>query len=306
MVYDVVIIGGGPAGLTAGLYTARSGRKTALIEMGLPGGQAARTDIIENYPGFPEGVSGAELMQKFLEQALRFNLELIMGWVKEVDLKSDPKRVIAGDKEYLAKAVIIASGARPKKLGVPGEEKFQGAGVSYCAVCDGAFFKDKKVLVVGGGDSALEEGTFLTKYAREVIIVHRRDSFSASNVYQDRAKANPKVSFRLSTVVEAILGREKVEKVRLRNLETGEVTEEAADGVFVFIGSQPNTEFLGGQLRLDERGYIITNDLLGCSEPGVFAAGDVRQKGLRQVSTAVGDGAIAAMSAERYLAEKDY
>lgn len=306
MVYDVVIIGGGPAGLTAGLYTARNGRKVALIEMGMPGGQAVRTDIIENYPGFPGGISGAELMQRFLDQALRFNLELITGWVKEADLKSDPKRIFTHDKEYLAKTVIIASGARPRKLGVPGEEKFQGAGVSYCAVCDGAFFKDKKIMVVGGGDSALEEGTFLTKYAREVIIVHRRDSFNAANVYQDRVKANPKVSFRLDTVVEEILGQEKVEKVRLKNLKTGEVTEEATDGVFIFIGSQPNTEFLGGQLRLDERGYIVTNDQLGCSEPGVFAAGDVRRKGLRQVSTAVGDGAVAAISAERYLAERDF
>lgn len=306
MVYDVVIIGGGPAGLTAGLYTARNGRKVALIEMGMPGGQAVRTDIIENYPGFPGGISGAELMQRFLDQALRFNLELITGWVKEVDLKSDPKRIFTHDKEYLAKTVIIASGARPRKLGVPGEEKFQGAGVSYCAVCDGAFFKDKKIMVVGGGDSALEEGTFLTKYAREVIIVHRRDSFNAANVYQDRVKANPKVSFRLDTVVEEILGQEKVEKVRLKNLKTGEVTEEATDGIFIFIGSQPNTEFLGGQLRLDERGYIVTNDQLGCSEPGVFAAGDVRRKGLRQVSTAVGDGAVAAISAERYLAERDF
>lgn len=302
MEYEVVIIGGGPAGLTAGLYTARGGRKTALIEMGMPGGQAANTEIIENYPGFPEGISGAELMQKFAEQAQRFNVDLITGWVKAVDLKSNPKKIITDTGEYRAQSVIIASGARPKKLGVPGEEKFQGAGVSYCALCDGAFFKDKKIIVVGGGDSALEEGNFLTKYAREVIIVHWRDTFRAAQIYQDRVKANPKISIRYNTAVEEIMGEGKVEKVRLKNLKTGEREEMAVDGVFIFIGTQPNTEFLAHELKLDERGYIITNEELGCSQPGVFAAGDVRQKTLRQVSTAVGDGAIAAMGVEKYLA----
>ncbi|WP_227762966.1 thioredoxin-disulfide reductase [Zhaonella formicivorans] len=305
MEYDLVIIGGGPAGLTAGLYGARGGLKTLMVEMGMPGGQAANTDIIENYPGFPDGISGPELMQKFMEQAMRFDLEIAMGLVKEVDLKSDPKRVITDEGQYLAKTIIIASGARPRKLGVPGEEKFTGAGVSYCAVCDGAFFRNKKVVVVGGGDSALEEGIFLTKYASEVLIMHRREEFRAANVYQNRARENPKISFRLNSVIEEIVGQNKVEKIRYKNVQTGEISEEAVDGVFIFIGTEPNTEFLGGQVTMDERGYIITNDVMGCSLPGVFAAGDVRQKTLRQVSTAVGDGAVAAMSAERYLIESE-
>jgi len=303
MEYDVVIIGGGPAGLTAGIYSARNGRKSMLIEMGMPGGQAANTDIIENYPGFPHGISGIELMQKFMDQALDFGLELKMAVVQEVDLKSTPKKVITSEGTFLTKTVIIASGAVPKALKVPGEEKFRGAGVSYCAVCDGAFFRDKKVVVVGGGDAALEEANYLTKFAREVVIIHRRDAFRAINVYQNRAKANPKISFLLNTVVEEIKGDKKVEKVVVKNLQTGEIKEVATDGVFIFIGTVPRTDFLRNQITLDERGYVITNSELGCSIPGVFAAGDVRQKTLRQVSTAVGDGALAAMSAERYIAE---
>lgn len=302
MLYDLVIIGGGPAGLTAGLYGARSGLKTLLIEMGMPGGQAVNTDIIENYPGFPEGISGPELMQRFMDQATRFELEITMGLVKAVDLAGELKRISTDEGTYQAKAVIIASGARPRKLGVPGEEKFQGSGVSYCAVCDGAFFRNKKVLVVGGGDSALEESVFLTKYAAEVTIVHRRSLFRAANVYQNRARANPKISYRLDTVVEEIAGNEKVEKVVLKNLVTGAVGAEPCDGVFIFVGTDPNTDFLEAQLTMDERGYLLANEELGCSIPGVFAAGDVRKKSLRQVSTAVGDGALAAISAEKYLA----
>lgn len=304
MEYDVIIIGGGPAGLTAGLYSARGGMKSLLIEMGMPGGQAANTDMIENYPGFPQGVSGIELMQMFMDQATTFGLEIKMAVAQELDLKNTPKKIVTSEGTFLAKTVVIASGAVPRALNVPGEEKFRGAGVSYCAVCDGAFFRDKKVVVVGGGDSALEEANYLTKFAKEVVIIHRRDAFRAINVYQDRVKANPKITFLLNTVVEEIKGEKKVEKVVVKNVQTGEIKEVATDGVFIFVGTVPKTDYLQNQITLDERGYVITNNELGCSLPGVFAAGDVRQKTLRQVSTAVGDGAVAAMSAERYITEK--
>ncbi|MDS1030549.1 thioredoxin-disulfide reductase [Bacillota bacterium LX-D] len=301
-VYDLIILGGGPAGLTAGMYGARGGLKTMLLEMGMPGGQATNTERIENYPGFPEGISGMELMQRFMEQSQKFALEIKMALIKKTDLKSNPKRIVTDVGEFLAKAVIIASGARPKKLFVPGEEKFQGFGVSYCATCDGAFFKDKKVMVVGGGNSALEEAAFLTKFAREVIIVHRRNQFRATHLIQMRTRENPKLSYKFDTVIEEILGDNKVEKVRMKNVKTGLVTEENTDGVFIFIGTEPNTGFLQNQVKLDEFGYVVVDSNLNCSLPGVFAAGDVRQKSLRQVSTAVGDGAVAAVSAEKYLA----
>jgi thioredoxin reductase (NADPH) len=304
MEYDVIIIGGGPAGMTAGLYAARGGLKSVLIEMGMPGGQVANTDVIENYPGFPKGISGIELAQKFMDQATDFGLEIKMAVVEDLELEGNTKRVITSEGTFLAKSLIIASGAVPRALKVPGEEKFRGAGVSYCAVCDGAFFRDKKVVVVGGGDSALEEANYLTKVAKEVVIIHRRDSFRAINVYQNRVKENPKISLLLNTVVEEIQGDKKVEKILVKNVQTGETSEVATDGVFIFVGTEPKTDYLQNKITLDERGYIVTNDELACSIPGVFAAGDVRQKTLRQVSTAVGDGAIAAMSAERYITEK--
>lgn len=304
MEYDVIIIGGGPAGLTAGLYCARGGMKSLLIEMGMPGGQAANTDLIENYPGFPQGVSGIELMQKFMEHALNFDLEIEMAVAQSLDLKANPKKIITSEGTFLAKTVIIASGAVPRALDVPGEQRFRGVGVSYCAVCDGAFFRDKKVVVVGGGDSALEEANYLTKFAKEVVIIHRRNAFRAINVYQNRVKTNPKISFLLDAVVEEIIGDNKVEKVIVKNVKNGEIKEVSTDGVFIFVGTVPNTDFLRRQITLDDRGYVVTNAELGCSIPGVFAAGDVRQKTLRQVSTAVGDGAVAAMSAEKYITEK--
>lgn len=303
MVYDVLVIGGGPAGLTAGLYAARAGRKVALIEKAMPGGQAFLTNEIENYPGFPEGIGGPELMMAFQQQATRFGLEIINGEIVSVDLAGETKKLVAADgQEYLAKAVIIATGAQPKNLGVPGEEEFRGRGVSYCATCDGAFFRGKKVAVVGGGDSAVEEALFLTRFASRVVIIHRRDQLRAINVLQERARSNEKIEFRLNHVVEAILGDQKVERLRLKNVVTSEVVEEEFDGVFVFVGTQPNTKFLEGVLALDEQGRIITNETMGTSLKGVFAAGDVRNTPLRQVATAVGDGAIAAYSAEHYLA----
>ncbi|MBS3975326.1 MAG: thioredoxin-disulfide reductase [Syntrophomonadaceae bacterium] len=304
MKYDLLIIGGGPAGLTSGLYAARAGLKTLLLEKAAPGGQAAVTDMIDNYPGFPEGISGPELMMKFMAQAERFGLESRFEGVLEVSLSPGEKRVKTDGGEYSAQGVIIASGASPRELGVPGEKEFRGRGVSYCATCDGAFFRNKRVLVAGGGDAAVEEGIFLTKFASQVILVHRRDALRAARVLQDRAQVNEKMEIRYHTVVEEIRGGRLVEKVKLKDTKTGAVMEEPVSGVFVFVGTEPNTGFLGQTVTLNESGYILTNETLGTSVPGVFAAGDVRAKFLRQVSTAVGDGAVAAMAAERWLAEQ--
>lgn len=304
MKYDLLIIGGGPAGLTSGLYAARAGLKTLLLEKAAPGGQAAVTDMIDNYPGFPEGISGPELMMKFMAQAERFGMEARFEGVLEVSLSPGEKRVKTDGGEYSALGIIIASGASPRELGVPGEKEFRGRGVSYCATCDGAFFRNKRVLVAGGGDAAVEEGIFLTKFASQVILVHRRDALRAARVLQDRALANEKMEIRYHTVVEEIRGGRLVEKVKLKDTKTGAVMEEPVSGVFVFVGTEPNTGFLGQTVTLNESGYILTNETLGTSVPGVFAAGDVRAKFLRQVSTAVGDGAVAAMAAERWLAEQ--
>lgn len=302
MVYDLMIIGGGPAGLTAALYGARGGLNTILLEMGAPGGQAGQTDRIENYPGFPEGITGIDLAMKFAEQAQRFGARMEMTTVRKVDFSGTNKKAITNNGEYEARAVIIASGAHPRPLGVPGEAELRGRGVSYCATCDGAFFRDKKVAVVGGGDSAVEEALFLTRFASQVTIIHRRDALRATRVIQERARDNPKISFLWDTVVNAIVGKEKVSSLQLKDVRTGALREEPFDGVFIFIGLEPNTDFLGGALTLDPGGYIVTREDLATSIPGVFAAGDVRAKNYRQVSTAVGDGAVAAMAAERYLA----
>ncbi|WP_258358872.1 thioredoxin-disulfide reductase [Moorella sulfitireducens (nom. illeg.)] len=301
MPHDLLIIGAGPAGLTAALYAARGGLDTVVLEMGVPGGQAGLTDRIENYPGFPEGISGMELAMKFAEQAGRFGARIETTTVQGVDLAGEIKKVYTGSGEFTARAVIIASGAHPRPLGVPGEEEFRGRGVSYCATCDGAFFRDKKVAVVGGGDSAVEEALFLTRFASTVTIIHRRDTLRATKVLQERARDNPKINFSWNTVVTKVKGKEKVESVELKDVISGVTGEEAFDGVFIFIGTEPNTGFLKGALALDDLGYIVTRENLATSIPGVFAAGDVRAKDFRQVSTAVGDGAVAAMAAERYL-----
>lgn len=305
MIYDLLIVGGGPAGLTAGMYGARGGLNTLILEAGVPGGQAGQTDRIENYPGFPEGITGIELTAKFAEQAQRFGARLEMGTARKVDFHGTIKRVWTAEQEYSARAVIIATGASPRPLEVPGEEALKGRGVSYCATCDGAFFRGKKVAVVGGGDSAVEEALFLTRFADQVTIIHRRDRLRAAQVLQQRAREHPKITFYWNTVVEAVLGSDKVEALRLKNLATGDVREERFDGLFVFVGHRPNTAFLQEALALDVGGYIITGEDLSTSVPGVFAAGDVRAKAFRQVATAVGDGAVAAMAAEKYLAEQD-
>lgn len=303
MTYDVLILGGGPAGLTAGMYAARGGRKTALLERAMPGGQAFLTNEIENYPGFPQGIGGPELMMAFQEQAVRFGLEIINEDITAVDLAGETKILrTAGGAEYKGKALIITTGAEPRKLGVPGEEEFLGRGVSYCATCDGAFFREKKVAVVGGGDSAVEEADFLTRFAREVVIIHRRDELRAINILQERAKSNEKIRFKLNTVVEAIQGSNKVETLKLRNVATGELEEETFDGVFIFVGTTPNTQLLEDVLTLDEQGCIVADNTMATSIKGVFAAGDVRNTTFRQVATAVGDGTMAAGSVEQYLA----
>lgn len=305
MMYDVIILGGGPAGLTAALYTARGGLKTLILEKSMPGGQAALTDTIENYPGFPEGISGPELMQKFMEQATKVGAEFKTEAATAVDLSGKVKTITTANGEFKGKSVIVATGAQARKLEVPGEDRFTGRGVSYCATCDGAFFRDKRVAVVGGGDSAVEEAIFLTKFASEVLLIHRRDQLRAATILQKRAEKNEKIKFVFDTVVEEIEGDQGVTGLKLTNVKTGEAYTEELQGVFIFVGTVPNTEFLKGEIELDTIGYIPTRSHLKTSVPGVFAAGDVREKFLRQVSTAVGDGADAAMAVEHYLAELD-
>lgn len=301
--YDVIIVGAGPAGLTAGIYAARGGLKTAIVELAMPGGQAASTDNIENYPGFPDGINGYELMDLFHKQALKFNVEFIFEEVEKFDLTNTVKKIHTNRQVLEARSIIITAGSKPRLLGVPGEDKFMGSGVSYCATCDGAFFKGKKVVVVGGGDAAIEEGTYLTRFAEEVTIVHRRTGFRASQTALQRAKNNPKIRFVLNAVVEEILGSNHVEGVRILDVQSGTTRELPADGVFIYVGTSPNAQFLHGEIETDDRGYIITNPLLQTNIKGVYAAGDIRNTPLRQVATAVGDGALAAVEVEKYISE---
>ncbi len=299
--YEVIIIGGGPAGLTAGLYTSRSRLNTLLIEIGLPGGQMTTTEIIENYPGFPQGITGDELSRLMEEQAKRFGLEVVPQEVVEVKREGDVKVVKANDSTYRCKALIICTGNEWRKLGIPGEKEFTGKGVSYCATCDGPFFQDSQIVVVGGGDSALTEALYLTKFAKELTILHRRDALRGTKIYQERVFANPKIKMLWSTVAQEIKGDSVVRSILVKNVKTGEITELATEGVFLFVGLTPRTEFLKGLVKLDEGGYIMTDENGETSVKGIFAAGDCRKKLLRQVATAVGDGAIAAFAAEKYL-----
>ncbi|MCX8116465.1 MAG: thioredoxin-disulfide reductase [Desulfobacterota bacterium] len=301
--YDVIIIGGGPAGLTAGLYTSRARLQTLLIETGLFGGQMTTTELIENYPGFPEGVSGEELSRLMEEQAKRFGLETLTDEVVEVHLEGDLRKVKTYGGEFRCRALIICTGTEYRKLGVPGEEEFKGRGLSYCATCDGAFFKDSRVAVVGGGDSALTEALFLTKFVNELLLIHRRDALRATKIYQERAMSHPKIRFVWNSVVEEIKGDQVVRSVRVRDVKTGESKEIPIDGIFLFIGLVPRTTFLKGLVEMDEAGYILTDENCQTSVEGVFAAGDCRRKLLRQIATAVGDGATAAFAAEKYLEE---
>ena len=301
---DVAIIGAGPAGLSAALYAGRAKLSTVVIEQGVSGGQAATTHWIENYPGFPEGISGPELMQRMEEQARKFDAEFIYTAVSSVSRDGKGRlSVVSGEGELTAGAVIVATGTLPESLGVPGEDKLRGVGVSYCATCDGPFFRQKEVLIVGGGDSAIVEALFLTKFASRVTVVHRRGELRATKVLQDDAFSNPKIEFRWHSVVSEVLGESKVEGVVLRDVRTGDTRLVEADGIFVAIGSRPDTRFIETMAETDERGYVLTDDRMRTSTPGLFAAGDVRAKSLRQVVTAVSDGAIAAIEAEKHLSE---
>ena len=299
--YEVLIIGAGPAGMTAAIYAARAGYKTAILEYGVPGGQAATTDMIENYPGFPEGISGPELMMKFFEQTQTFGVEMIYEQVCSLDLDGDVKRVITDKQTIESKTVVIASGAKPRMLGVDNEQRLRGRGVSYCATCDGFFFKDQPVAVVGGGDTAVEEAMYLTKMCSNVTLIHRRDELRANRLAQSRAFANEKLTILYDTVVDDIVGDDKVTQLKLRNKKTDATSTLDVNGVFIFVGYLPNGSFLPAELEVNEQGYIITDEEMATNIPGVFAIGDVRQKKLRQVTTAVGDGGAVMHGIEEYF-----
>ena len=299
--YEVLVIGAGPAGMTAAIYAARAGYKTAILEHGVPGGQAATTDMIENYPGFPEGISGPELMMKFFEQTQTFGVEMIYEQVQSMDVTGDIKKVITDKQTIEAKAVVIASGAKPRTLGVANEGRLRGRGVSYCATCDGFFFRDQPVAVVGGGDTAVEEAMYLTKMCSGVTLIHRRDELRANKLAQSRAFANEKLTIIYDTVVDDIVGEDKVTQLKLRNKKTDETSTLDVNGVFIFVGYLPNASFLPAELEVNEQGYIITDEEMATNVPGVFAVGDVRQKKLRQVTTAVGDGGAVMHGIEEYF-----
>ena len=307
--YDLIIIGAGPAGLAAGLYAGRARLETLIIEKQKNGGQIVITDEIENYPGCIEGETGPSLIERMVKQTEKFDVDHVFDTVTDMDLAGEIKTVKCLHEEYAAKAVIIAAGANPVNIGCPGEKEFSGKGVSYCATCDAAFFEDFEVYVVGGGDAAVEEAMYLTKFARKVTIIHRRNELRAAKSIQDKAFANPKIDFMWDTVVEEIKGDGIVESMVVRNVKTGELTEVLADeedgtfGIFVFIGFKPNTEVFKGHVEMDEKGYILTDPDMHTNVPGVFAAGDIRQKSLRQVVTACADGAIAAVQAGKYIEE---
>lgn len=304
MLFDVIIVGGGPAGLTAGLYTSRARLKSLLIERGFAGGQVMTAEWVENYPGFDEGISGIELSQRMEKQARKFGLEIIQGSVVGISVHDKIKRItLEGNQTYEAKSVIISTGANPRALNIEGEEKYRVRGVSYCATCDGAFFKGKKIAVIGGGNSAVEEAIFLTKFAEVVYIVHRRDQLRATKIIQERAFSNPKIKFIWNSVAEKIDGEDTVNTLFLRNVKTGEISKLDVEGVFIYVGYNPNTGLLKGLVKLNENNYIITDDKMSTSQLGIFAAGDVRAKPLKQIATAVGDGATAAYSAEKYIEE---
>ncbi|MDX6478766.1 MAG: thioredoxin reductase [Gaiellaceae bacterium] len=307
-VRELIIVGGGPAGYTAALYAARANLRPHVIEGFQWGGQLMITSDVENYPGYADGVMGPEMMQDFRRQAERFGTEFLTDDVTRVDFSEEPYRVWVGDDEYRAEAIIVATGATARKLGLPSEEALQGRGVTYCATCDGAFYREKEVLVVGGGDSAMEEASFLTKFASKVTVVHRRDEFRASQIMIDRARSNPKIEFVMNATVDEVLGVEggKMTGVRLRNTVTDDTWTIPADGLFVAIGHDPNTALFVDQLEHDDAGYLITqHGSTDTNVPGVFAAGDVQDHTYRQAITAAGSGCMAALDAEKFLAARE-
>ncbi len=306
MQYDVIILGSGPAGLTAAIYAARARRSTLVLAGSSLGGQAAITDMVENYPGFPEGIHGAELTQRMQQQAERFGAQVELDEATAVDLSQHPFRITAYGGEYQARALVVATGASPRKLGVPGEKEFTGRGVSYCATCDGFFYRGKEVAVVGGGNSAVEEALFLTRFADRVYIIHRRSRLRADAIVQERAFANDKITIVWEHQVTEILGEQTVTGVRICHCDTREERVLPVSGVFVYIGMVPNTQLFQGQLELNEWGYIVTDGAQHTNVPGVFAAGDVQELYLPQIATAVGSGARAAMEADRFLAELEH
>jgi len=306
-VYDVAIVGAGPAGLTAGIYTSRGRLKAACLERNMSGGQIALTDLVENYPGFPEGISGFDLASRMREQAEKFGAELReIESVSELRPEDDGTYTIVTDREEVrARTVILAPGVEPRRSGIPGEAEFIGRGVSWCATCDGALYRGRTVAVIGGGDSAVEEGLFLTKFADKVYVVHRRDELRAAEIAQERAFANPKMEFVWDSIPKRIDGAEMVEALEVENVKSGEGRTLAVNGVFMYIGQIPNTEWLKDTVELDEQGYIVTDDMLRTRLPGVFACGDAHANPLKQIAMAVGEGALAAVQAERYLDELD-
>ncbi len=300
--YDLVIIGGGPAGLTAGLYAARARLNVILLEKSVTGGQIIVTDWIENYPGFPEGISGIDLTGRMTEQAKRFGLEIKTEEVLSLDCSNKVKKIELGDRTISAHTIIIATGASPKTLGVPGEDDFYGKGVSSCATCDGPFFSGSVVAAVGGGDTAVQESIFLTKFAKKVFLIHRRNELRASKILQERAFENDKIEIVWDSVLTGINGgKTGVTNITIKNVKTGDTSDLAVDGCFVWVGIQPDSGFLGDDIKVDKYGFIIVNERMEASVPGVFAAGDGRSTPLRQIATAIGDAAIAAVSAEHYI-----
>ena len=301
--YAVIIIGGGPAGLSAGVYTARARLKSLLIERRMFGGQIVDAEQVDNYPGFPEGISGIELTQLIHQQAKKYGLETIMAEVTGIELQGKQKVVKTTKGDFAAQAVIIASGSERMKLGAPGEEKFTGKGISYCATCDAAFFQDRAVAVVGGGNAAITEALHLNKFASRVTVIHRRNQLRATRILQEKAFAEPKIEFLWDTVVEEIEGEDFVKRIKLRQVKTGGQSTLDVAGVFVAIGFKPNTGYLKGVLPLDATGAVITDDRLETKVPGIFAAGDIRHSSARQIISAAGDGASAAIYAEKFITE---